>query len=83
HDFRQPLYELIRVEASIMADQSFDEFTAVTADKTMARRLAVRQGTPLLRRERRVVDTGRRPVEFSVVHYRCDRFRLTLTLRQE
>ena len=82
HDFRQPLYELIRAEASLVADQSFEEFTAMAADKPMARRLAVRQGTPLLRRERTVLDTGRRPIEFALVHYRCDRFRLTLNLRQ-
>ena len=82
-DFRQPLYELIKAESSLIADQSFEEFTAVTADKQLARLLAVKTGTALLRRERRVLDPGRRPIEFSVVHYRCDRFRLTLTLRQE
>ena len=82
-DFSQPLYELIKAESSLVADQSFEEFTAVTADKTLARLLAVKIGTALLRRERRVLDMGRRPIEFSVVHYRCDRFRLTLTLRQE
>lgn len=82
-DFQQPLYELIKAESSLVADQSFEEFTAVTADRQLAHLLAVKTGTALLRRERRVLDTGRRPIEFSVVHYRCDRFRLTLTLRQE
>jgi DNA-binding GntR family transcriptional regulator len=40
-------------------------------------------GTALLRRDRTVLDTGRRPMEFAVVHYRCERFTLTLNLRQE
>ena len=82
-DFRKPLYELIRERCSIVADESLEEFTAVPADRRLAKLLAVSIGTPLLRRERTVLDTGRRPVEFAVVHYRCDRFRLTLSLRQE
>jgi GntR family transcriptional regulator len=83
NDFRQPLYELIQQECSVMADQSLEEFTAVEADDRLARILAVPVGTALLRRERTVFDTGRRPMEFAEVHYRCDRFRLTLKLRQE
>jgi DNA-binding GntR family transcriptional regulator len=55
----------------------------VPAEKRLARRLGIRVGTPLLRRERTVLDTGRRPVEFALVHYRCDRFCLALNLRKE
>jgi GntR family transcriptional regulator len=83
NDFQQPLYELIKEQCSIIADQSLEEFTAVPANRHLARWLAVPEGTALLRRERTVLDTGRRPMEFAVVHYRCDRFRLTLRLRQE
>lgn len=82
-DFHQPLYDLIQQHCSVIADQSLEEFTAVTADQRLARLLEVPRGTPLLRRERTVLDTGRRPIEFAVVHYRCDRFRLTLNLRHE
>ncbi|MFA6544867.1 MAG: GntR family transcriptional regulator [Limisphaerales bacterium] len=82
-DFRQPLYELIQEHSSVIADQSQEELTAVAADRRMALLLDVPAGTPLLRRDRVVLDTGRRPMEFAVVHYRCDRFRLTLNLRQE
>lgn len=82
-DFQQPLYELIHEQCSLVADQSLEEFTAVSAGRNLARLLAVPVGTALLRRERKVLDTGRRPMEFAVVHYRCDRFRLTLNLRQE
>ena len=83
NDYQKPLYELVREQCSIVADQSLEEFTAVSADRHLARLLAVPMGTALLRRERTVLDTGRRPMEFAVVHYRCDRFRLTLNLRQE
>lgn len=82
-DFEQPLYELIHKRCSVVADESLEEFTAVSADQWLARCLHVRAGTPLLRRERTVLDTGRKPIEFAVVHYRCDRFKLTLSLRQE
>lgn len=82
-DFQKPLYEMIRERTGVVADTSLEEFTAVAADKRLARLLEVPLGTPLLRRERTVLDTGRKPVEFAVVHYRCDRFRLTLSLRQE
>lgn len=82
-DFRQPLYELIQEHCRVVADESWEEFTAVPADRRLARLLEVSVGSPLLRRERTVLDTGRKPVEFAVVHYRCDRFRLTLKLRQE
>jgi GntR family transcriptional regulator len=82
-DFCKPLYELIHEHCSVVADESLEEFTAMPADRQLARLLQVPVGSPLLRRERTVLDTGRKPVEFAVVHYRCDRFRLTLKLRQE
>lgn len=82
-DFQRPLYELIKEHCGIIADQSQEELTAVAADQRLARLLAVEPGTPLLRRDRTVLDTGRHPLEFAIVHYRCDRFRLTLNLRQE
>ena len=82
-DFRRPLYELIRERSSVVANESIEELSAVPADARLARRLAVEVGTPLLRRERAVLDTGRRPIEFAVVHYRCERFRLALSLRKE
>lgn len=82
-DFSQPLYELMRERSGVVADQSLEEFIAVSADKRLARLMKVRMGTPLLRRERTVLDAGQRPVEYAIVHYRCDRFRLTLNLRQK
>lgn len=82
-DFQKPLYELIKEHCQIVADQSLEEFTAVLADRHLAGLLAVPVGSALLRRERTVLDPGRRPIEFAVTHYRCDRFRLTLSLRQE
>lgn len=82
-DFNQPLYALIQKRSGIIADQSNEELTAVTTDRRLARALAVKLRTPLLRRTRTVFDTRRQPMEYSVVHYRGDHFELSLTLRQQ
>lgn len=82
-DFRQPLYQLIQERCSVVADESREELQAVTADRRLARLLGVRAGTALLRRIRTVLDTGGRPMEYAIVHYRCERFTLTLNLRKE
>ncbi|MGO8696751.1 MAG: GntR family transcriptional regulator [Limisphaerales bacterium] len=82
-DFQKPLYELIQRRCGMVADQSLEELSALPADRRLARLLHVKIRTPLLRRERTVLDRGRRPMEFALVHYRCDRFRLALRLRRE
>lgn len=82
-DFSRPLYELIKDKGSVIADESVEKLSAVAADARLAKKLGVKIGTPLLRRLRTVVDTGRRPIEYAVAHYRCDRFELALTLRHE
>lgn len=81
-DFSQPLYELVRTRCGVVADQSDEVLTAVAADRRLARILAVKPGAPLLRRDRTVFDTRRQPIEYAVVHYRGDRFELSLKLRQ-
>jgi GntR family transcriptional regulator len=82
-DFQKPLYELIRNRSGIAADQSLEELSAIPADRRLARLLHVKIRTPLLRRDRTVLDRGGRPMEFAIVHYRCDRFRLSLRLRRQ
>lgn len=82
-DYNQPLYALIQDRSGIIADQSNEELTAVAADRQLTRVLAVKAATPLLRRTRTVFDTRRQPMEYSIVHYRGDRFELSLTLRQQ
>lgn len=82
-DFKSPLYEWLRARYGRVADQSREELTAIAANRKLARLLAVKPGTPLLARERVVLDAAGNPIEYSLVHYRCDRFRLTVNLRQE
>jgi len=82
-DFTRPLYQLIQERCSVVADESQEELQAVNADRRLARLLEMPVGTALLRRVRTVLDNGRRPIEFAIVHYRCERFTLTLNLRKE
>lgn len=82
-DFSGPLYSLIQTKCSVLADESAESLSAVASDARLAKKLEIKPGSPLLRRVRTVVDAGRRPIEYSVVHYSCERFALSLTLRHE
>ena len=56
---------------------------AAVADPTMARRLEVAPGAPLLvGRRRSHVDDGR-PIEYAVMHYRADRYRFIIDLTRK
>jgi len=79
-DFERPLSELMAKHAGVIPARSLDEFTAIAADRSMARKLLVRAGTPLLLRKRVVYETHGKPIEYALVTYRSDRFALTLTL---
>jgi GntR family transcriptional regulator len=81
-DFSRPLYELIREQCSVVADESVEELKAINADRRLARLLKVPVGAALLRRNRTVLDSGRRPMEYAIVHYHSERFTLSLQLRQ-
>jgi GntR family transcriptional regulator len=82
-NYTRPLYELIGERSGILPERSIEEFTAIAADKVLARKLDVQRGTPLLARKRIVLDTAGKPMEFARVFYRSDRFTLTLTLEKE
>jgi GntR family transcriptional regulator len=82
-DFERPLYALIEEASGVAADQAHEELEAVGADARLAGCLRVRRGAPLLRRRRVVADPGGRPIEFAIVHYRSDRFTLTMDIRRE
>jgi GntR family transcriptional regulator len=82
-DFGRPLYELLEAESGAVADRAHEEMEAVAADDRLAALLKVPKRTPLLMRRRVVSDPGGRPIEYAIVHYRSDRFTLTLDIRRE
>lgn len=81
--FDKPLYEVLEAETGAVVHHAREEFLAIGAGNEMARRLRVTKGTPLLLRRHTVFDPGDRPIELCEVHYRSDRFTLTLDLRRE
>jgi GntR family transcriptional regulator len=81
-DYREPLYEIIERQSSVVAESSYEEMTAVAAPAELSAVLTVSPGTPLLLRRRIVSDPGGTPIEYSVVHYRSDRFTLTMDIRR-
>jgi L-rhamnose-H+ transport protein len=82
-DFRRPLYELLKDETGINADNAHEEFLAVPADAKLAYQLEIKEGAPLLLRRRTVSDSSRRPIDYAEIYYRTEAFYLTLdsTLR--
>lgn len=59
------------------------EVSVTLADPTIADRLDVDVGAPLLRKRRVVRDQERRPIELLLGLYRCDRYRLAMTLDRD
>ena len=82
-DFRRPLYGLLKAETGVAADHAQEEFVAVRADATIARRLQVKKGTPLLLRRRTTVDADGRPIDYAEIYYHTGEKSLTLTSRWE
>ncbi|HEY0867312.1 MAG TPA: GntR family transcriptional regulator [Fimbriimonas sp.] len=80
-DFTLPLYTVIERTSGITADHAREELTAIVPLPRILRELAVEASTPLLLRRRLVFDPAHRPIEFSEIHYRSDRFTLTLDTR--
>jgi len=80
-DFRRPLYKLLQEETGIVTDHAREEFLAVTADGPTARRLKVKQGTPLLLRRRTSFDSQDVPIEYTEILYDTGDISLTLTSR--
>jgi GntR family transcriptional regulator len=82
-DFSRPLYDVLETTAGVQPDTAREEFSAVPASPVLARRLAIKPGTPLLLRRHLVGDVRGRPIEYAEVHYVSSRFTLSLDLRRE
>ncbi|GAB3926077.1 GntR family transcriptional regulator [Mucilaginibacter myungsuensis] len=82
-DFKRPLYEILETDHSVIADLSKEEISARVADKTIAAKLEVESGSPILFRKRFVFDRGDRPIEYNLGYYRADSFIYTTESRRE
>jgi GntR family transcriptional regulator len=82
-DFTRPLYELIESQCAVIVEHAREEIEAVAAPAPIATLLQIAKGRPVLLRRHTVFDPGDRPIEHAEVHYRSDRFTLTLDIRKE
>ena len=82
-DFSRPLYDVLESATGVVAENAREDFSAAAAGAALAKRLAVKPGTPLLLRCHTVRDARNRPIEYAEVHYVSSRFTLSLDLRRE
>jgi GntR family transcriptional regulator len=77
-DFKRPLYEMLEQEHHVIATLSKEEISAVAADASIAEKLRVTSGSPLLFRKRFVFDQGERPIEYNLGYYKANSFVYTV-----
>jgi len=77
-DFKRPLYEMLEQEHHVIATLSKEEISAVAADASIAEKLRVASGSPLLFRKRFVFDQGERPIEYNLGYYKANSFVYTV-----
>jgi GntR family transcriptional regulator len=73
-DFKRPLYEILEKDHLVVANLSQEEISAKAADKFIAGKLEIEQGSPILYRKRFVFDQGDRPIEYNLGYYKADSF---------
>lgn len=81
-DFKQPLYEMLETEHSVIANLSKEEISAITANKFIASKLEVETGSPILFRKRFVYDQGDRAMEYNLGYYNAESFIYTVESRR-
>jgi len=79
-DFCQPLYELLEAKYKTPVSISKEKIKARIASKITADRLRIKQGEPVLIRERFVSDPGNRPVEYNIGFYIAEKFTYSIEI---
>ncbi|MEI6945694.1 GntR family transcriptional regulator [Paraflavisolibacter sp. H34] len=82
-DFKRPLYDILEMDYFVRANLSQEEISAKAADKFIATKLDIAEGSPVLLRKRFVFDQGDRPIEYNLGYYRADSFVYTVESRRE
>jgi GntR family transcriptional regulator len=81
-DFKKPLYEMLEIDHSVVANLSKEEISAKAADKLIAGKLEIDPGSPVLFRKRFVFDQGDRPMEYNLGYYKAESFIYTVESRR-
>lgn len=81
-DFSQPLYEILENKYNTLVSVSNEKIKARKASKITADHLKIKQGEPVLIRERFVSDPGNRPVEYNIGFYIAEKFTYSIEIRR-
>ncbi|MFH5885957.1 GntR family transcriptional regulator [Halalkalibaculum sp. DA3122] len=81
-DFTRPLYSILEDDYSVYPVYSNEELSAISADKKIAKYLRVDENLPILYRQRLVLDSGNRPIEYNVGYYRSDEFSYSIRFQR-
>ncbi|MCF6333167.1 MAG: GntR family transcriptional regulator [Draconibacterium sp.] len=81
-DFNRPLYELLEDQFNIQATVSRERIKARLATKITAKRLKIKQGEPIMIRERFVSGVGDKPVEYNIGFYIAEKFTYSIEIRK-
>ena len=81
-DFSQPLYQLLERDYHTVAAISREEIKAIIADESIAKKLRVKKGDPIMFRKRFVLDPGSRPIEFNIGYYNAEDFTYSIEIKR-
>jgi GntR family transcriptional regulator len=79
-DFTKSLYSILENDYNVVPSISKEEIKARLASKITADRLQIKQGDPVLVRERYVSDPGDRPLEYNIGFYIAEKFTYSITI---
>ncbi|GHT17194.1 transcriptional regulator [Bacteroidia bacterium] len=82
-DFSRPLYEILEKNYSTIVKLSKEEISAMAANSTLAQKLKIHTGDPVLKRKRFVFSTGNHPIEWNEGYYRSDSFVYTIESQRD
>ena len=81
-DFNRPLYELLEDKFSTLVTTSKEKIKARLASDITAKRLKIKQGEPIMLRERYVSGVGDKPVEYNIGFYIAEKFTYSIEIRR-
>jgi GntR family transcriptional regulator len=82
YDYSRPLYDIIQEKCGYHAEVSKEEISAILADEKRAKKLMISVGSPILKRQRLVLDRGQGALEYNIGYYKADNFVYSVELRR-
>ncbi len=81
-NFSKPLYQMLEEDFGVIVALSREEISAISAEASLAAKLGIEPGAPLLFRQRLIFDTDGRVIEFNKVYYKGDGFNYSIDIER-